>query len=137
VRSPNCDYDHYLVKVKIKDRLATIDNNKRYERQEWKVDKSKELEQSQLYQKTIKTKLEALRTEPTENENEQVEQQSSSSSSSSIPIVLCVGAKGFHEASPSTSVCCQSLHLPSTSFLLSVPLPQLTSSRSSLVFLVP
>jgi endonuclease/exonuclease/phosphatase family metal-dependent hydrolase len=30
VRCPNCDSDHYLVKVKIKDRLATIENNTSY-----------------------------------------------------------------------------------------------------------
>jgi hypothetical protein len=75
VRGPNCDSDHYLVKVKIKDKRATIDNNKSYKRKKWKVDKLKEPEQSQLYQKILKTKLEALRTELTENENEQVEQQ--------------------------------------------------------------
>jgi hypothetical protein len=33
-------------------------------------------------------------------------------SSSSLPIVSCVGAKGFHEASLATSVRCQPLHLP-------------------------
>jgi hypothetical protein len=74
-RGPNCDSDHYLVTVKTKDRLATIDDNKSYKRKKWKVDKLKEPEQSQLYQETIKTKLEALRTELTENENEQIEQQ--------------------------------------------------------------
>jgi hypothetical protein len=36
----------------------------------------------------------------------------SSSSSSSLPIISCVGAKGFQEAFPATSVCCQPLHLP-------------------------
>jgi hypothetical protein len=70
-RGPKCDSEHYLVKVKIKDRLARIDNNKSYKRRKWKVDKLKEPEQSQLYQKTLKTKSEALRIEPTENENEQ------------------------------------------------------------------
>jgi hypothetical protein len=70
-RGPNCDSDYYLVKVKIKDRLATIDNNKSYKRKKRKVDNLKEPEQSQLYQKTLRTKLEALRTELTENENEQ------------------------------------------------------------------
>jgi hypothetical protein len=34
-------------------------------------------------------------------------------SSSSISFVPCIGAKGLHEASPSTSVRCQPLHLPS------------------------
>jgi hypothetical protein len=32
---------------------------------------------------------------------------------SSVPIVPCLEAKGFYEASPSTSVRCQLLHLPS------------------------
>jgi hypothetical protein len=64
-----------LVKVKVKDRLATVDNNKSYKKEKWKVGKLKKLEQSQLYQKTFKTKLEALRTKPREKENEQVEQQ--------------------------------------------------------------
>jgi hypothetical protein len=38
-RSPNCDSDHYLVKIKIKDILAAIDNNKSYKRKngKWKI----------------------------------------------------------------------------------------------------
>jgi endonuclease/exonuclease/phosphatase family metal-dependent hydrolase len=35
-RGPICDSDHYLVKVEIKDRLATIDNNKSYKRKNGK-----------------------------------------------------------------------------------------------------
>jgi endonuclease/exonuclease/phosphatase family metal-dependent hydrolase len=36
-RGPNSDSDHYLVKVKIKNRLATIENNVSYKRQNGKL----------------------------------------------------------------------------------------------------
>jgi hypothetical protein len=43
VRGPNCHSDPYLVTVKIKDRLATLDNNKSYKRKKkMMVDKLKE-----------------------------------------------------------------------------------------------
>jgi hypothetical protein len=35
-RVPNCICDYYLVKVKTKDRLTTIDNNKCYKRRNGK-----------------------------------------------------------------------------------------------------
>jgi hypothetical protein len=41
-RGPNCGSVHYLVKGKVKYRLATIDNNKSYKRKKYKVDKLKE-----------------------------------------------------------------------------------------------
>jgi hypothetical protein len=65
-----------LVKVKIKDRLAIVDNNKCYKRKKMESGQIKGTRTAvSVISETLKTKLEALRTEPTENENEQVEQQ--------------------------------------------------------------
>ena len=70
-RGPNCDSDHYMVRAKLKERLAVVNNSQGPKKLKWNIEKLKESEQSQIYQDTIKRKLEELQTQ----EQEQREQQ--------------------------------------------------------------
>ncbi|PSN29855.1 hypothetical protein C0J52_28339 [Blattella germanica] len=72
-RGPNCDSDHYMVRAKLKERLAVVNNSQGPKNLKWNIEKLKESEPSQIYQDTIKRKLEELQTQS--QEQEQIEQQ--------------------------------------------------------------
>ena len=56
-RGPNCDSDHYMVKAKIIDRLATVQNKIFHKHTKWNTDDLKGETKCQAYQQTLKSKL--------------------------------------------------------------------------------
>jgi hypothetical protein len=57
-RGPNCDSDHFLVKVMLKERLSSALKNQGRKRKRWNINKLKNEEDLNLYQQKINEKLE-------------------------------------------------------------------------------
>ena len=57
-RGPNCDSDHFLVKVMLKERLSNALKNQGRKRKRWNINKLKNEEDLNLYQQKINEKLE-------------------------------------------------------------------------------
>jgi endonuclease/exonuclease/phosphatase family metal-dependent hydrolase len=56
-RGPNCDTDHYLVKVKIRERIANVQKSMGVKKERWNIDKLKEEKERQEYQRALTRKL--------------------------------------------------------------------------------
>jgi len=59
-RGPNCDTDHYLVRVKIRERITKLQKVSRMDRKKWDVEKlNNDLgnQNRKEYQQTLQTKL--------------------------------------------------------------------------------
>jgi hypothetical protein len=56
-RSPNCDSDHFLVEVTLRERLSNALKNPGRKRKKWNIDKLKNEEDLKLYQQKINEKL--------------------------------------------------------------------------------
>jgi hypothetical protein len=57
-RGPNCDSDHFLVKVTVRERLSNALKNQGRKRKGWNINKLKNKEDLNLYQQKINEKLE-------------------------------------------------------------------------------
>jgi hypothetical protein len=55
---PNCDSDHFLVKVTVSERLSNALKNQGRKRKRWNINKVKNKEDLNLYQQKINEKLE-------------------------------------------------------------------------------
>ena len=56
-RGPNCDSDHYMVKMIIRERISKIVNRCENKRIKWNIDKLKEESHRKIYQETLENKL--------------------------------------------------------------------------------
>jgi hypothetical protein len=57
-RGPSCDIDHYLVKIKLRERIASIEKMKRVKPKKWYVQKLQESKEiKQKYRRKIEEKL--------------------------------------------------------------------------------
>jgi len=65
-RGPNCDSDHYLVKVLFREKLANVSNLKGSKRTRWNIEKLQQPEIVTQYQKTLSRKLNELSMNNTE-----------------------------------------------------------------------
>jgi hypothetical protein len=55
-RGPNCDTDHYLVKVKLRERMSKLQYTKINPRIKWNTDRFKDEEGKREYSKRINKK---------------------------------------------------------------------------------
>ena len=63
-RGPNCDSDHYLVKIKVRERIANVQKILRRKTRRWDVDKlHKDIAWRNKYQKVLDVKLKKKRKE--------------------------------------------------------------------------
>jgi hypothetical protein len=65
-RGPNCDSDHYLVKVLFHEKLANVSNFKGSKRTCWNMEKFQQPEIVIQYQETLSRKLNELSLNDTE-----------------------------------------------------------------------
>jgi len=57
-RGPNCDSNHYLVKIKVRDRIANVQKIPRRKIKRWDVEKlNKDIVQRDNYQKVLESNL--------------------------------------------------------------------------------
>lgn len=56
-RGPNCDSDHYLVSVKMKERIALVENRQGEKRKKWDIDQLKNEVNRQNYQEKLNANL--------------------------------------------------------------------------------
>ena len=57
-RGPSCDSDHFLVKVTLRERLSNALKNQGRKKKRWNIDKLKNEENLNLYERKINEKLE-------------------------------------------------------------------------------
>jgi protein required for attachment to host cells len=57
---PNCDSDHFMVKVVLRERLSNVLKNQGRKRKKWSTDKLKNEENLNLYKQKINEKLEDI-----------------------------------------------------------------------------
>ena len=60
-RGPNCDSDHYLVKIKVRERIANIQKIPRRKTRRWDVEKlNKDTAQRDKYQQVLESNLKSV-----------------------------------------------------------------------------